>query len=512
MSYLTLPQLPSFNKCIISFWFRVPQESLDASYNAQDDESKDPLTRNGILPLVVFGKEGTDQTDYDTVGEKVMIYDATVTTTAYALNPIFDHVDCTNWVNVYEGLPIAPLWCCEESAFYYYVPPPTVESGESIVYGNTKVTQPKGPADPSPPSYIGVSFGALSVNFETAQKPKVTAYNWDVPSISPSVYSWNYIFAGYQPGMYGPSMCDRSGACGPGCVLLLIECWRQCTSDIDIPYIDSNQAPEFPCPAPSFVDTSSLVMDQTGALLNSGNNNTAVTADKWHHVLVSVDMSKGIKSHGIAMGDFYTGNPSDYVTSVAKLYTAFDDENLTELDVSDNWNYPDGGPNDVITEQAWRLTGAVQNSDACNGVAFPVGGIPQYTLDNMKVPAGSLGIPATAKYVDDIYKVEMAEFQMWLGQSLDPADEGKRRLFLAPKKDKNDGNLYPVDPKVAANALGRPDVLLHRSGNWIRGKDTGKLGISIDQGTGKQTIISQGQLQPTGLIKKYKPDPSIPAR
>jgi hypothetical protein len=51
-----------------------------------------------------------------------------------------------------------------------------------------------------------------------------------------------------------------------------------------------------------------------------------------------------------------------------------------------------------------------------------------------------------------------------------------------------------------------PDVLLHGSGNWIKGKNTG---ASQDDGTGTGNKVPPAQFTPTGKIKAYKPDPSL---
>jgi hypothetical protein len=58
---------------------------------------------------------------------------------------------------------------------------------------------------------------------------------------------------------------------------------------------------------------------------------------------------------------------------------------------------------------------------------------------------------------------------------------------------------------VAAKLMGRkPDILLHRSGNWKQGRNTGTLGVDA---SGKP--IPSGQFGHFGTILKYKPDPSI---
>ena len=54
MSKLVLPDgIPDFTKAVISFWFRLPINSLTATADAW--EANDSIVFNGVLPLVVFG-------------------------------------------------------------------------------------------------------------------------------------------------------------------------------------------------------------------------------------------------------------------------------------------------------------------------------------------------------------------------------------------------------------------------------------------------------------------------
>jgi hypothetical protein len=263
----------------------------------------------------------------------------------------------------------------------------------------------------------------------------------------------------------------------------------------------------------NWVDITNVVLNATGTIRNAG---TPVTADEWHHVLVSVDLTNLIETHGTP-SQFSEDLPlSHYVDSAVKLYLAVDDVNQTELNLS-VWVYPDGGPNDVITQEAADVAGKPSTYDVIytNGDSeeVPVGGIPSYSLD-ASIPSGVIGLPATSKYVSQILHCEMAEFQMWVDVSLDTGIEANRRAFIdykrdstgAPIPDKNGKlTLVPVDPAKAAALLGRrPDVELHKSSNWIKGNNTGTIGAGPD---GKP--IGDGQFTPTGVIKKYKPDPSI---
>jgi hypothetical protein len=103
----------------------------------------------------------------------------------------------------------------------------------------------------------------------------------------------------------------------------------------------------------------------------------------------------------------------------------------------------------------------------------------------------------------------MAELQIWIGQSIDTGDRAMRRLFIGYPRDV-DGNpdtskpLQPVPPSIAAKTLGKPDILLHGTGNWKRGRNTGTSGIDEN---GK--LKEEGQFERTGTVEKFKPDPKL---
>lgn len=210
----------------------------------------------------------------------------------------------------------------------------------------------------------------------------------------------------------------------------------------------------------------------------------------------------------------------------------------------DDVNYPTGGylfpdTNKVITGGAQTIANTYQaqhdESDGQGGIIrTPVGPVPSYSLTGMSVPAAEVGIPATEKYVDHIRKVEMAEFMMWTGVTLDTSVEANRRLFISAP-DKN-GRQLPVNPSsiyipMVKEAVGDPatwepgadspayaippsaqdpsafgsgNKVLHTpqidftraSQNWMMGRNLGTL---------------KGKVVRTGAIKAYFPDPSITA-
>jgi hypothetical protein len=513
MSYLNFRQdIPSFKKAIISLWFKVPQASLDKVSAA------DNTVLNGIVPLVVMGKEGTYNTPYNTDVSRALQY--VIIGTYGSAGPDIRTDTCINYTTVNIG-GSSITYCADREITYTWSPGLTwVQYPPGYVYTNVQHSSISGPGPPKNPSYIGVdSDGFLRVNFETAKQADASNWRFEVQSISPGSQ------IGPSPPLWGggpsssPPPNPNAFPVGTNSTVIHynspLDFLGTVTSNVVGQTWENN--PAYPGSLThavnNWVDITNVVLNSTGSI---GNVGTQVTADEWHHVLVSVDLTNLIETHGTSSRFDVVGPISPYVDSAVKLYLAVDDVNKTTWDLS-VWVYPDGGPNDVITQEAADVAGAIRTYDGIysNGTPeeVPVGGIASYSLD-ASIPSGVIGLPAPSKYVSQVLHCEMAEFQMWIGVSLDTGVEANRRVFIdykrdstgAPIPDKNGKlTLVPVDPAKAAALLGRrPDVELHKSSNWIKGNNTGTIGAGPD---GKP--ISAGQFTPTGVIKKYKPDPSI---
>ena len=92
----------------------------------------------------------------------------------------------------------------------------------------------------------------------------------------------------------------------------------------------------------------------------------------------------------------------------------------------------------------------------------------------------------------------MAELQIFTGITQDFSRVGSRRAFI-----NSNGMPVPSDKKASSQdptsgsieSLGRePDILLHKSGNWKTGTNTGRLAFGFN---------------PTGKILSYRPNPSL---
>jgi hypothetical protein len=150
-----------------------------------------------------------------------------------------------------------------------------------------------------------------------------------------------------------------------------------------------------------------------------------------------------------------------------------------------------------------------------NNLVYISGGSWAFRATWLPVPIKSagnpLGIPSSAQFVNNVYRVELAEFAMWTGVTLDTGIEANRRAFIDFRRDEAgapvDNVLQPVDPEKAATLLGKaPEILLHGSSKWVNGENTGTTGVDSDGNP-----IPSGQFHPTGGIKQYEPDPSLVA-
>jgi hypothetical protein len=118
-------------------------------------------------------------------------------------------------------------------------------------------------------------------------------------------------------------------------------------------------------------------------------------------------------------------------------------------------------------------------------VNYPEAGDGSVAYGAGTIRSGSVGIPAAATFVDNVYNIEMAELQLYTGVTLDASVEENRRAFI--RSDRRpvkhvmvDGILMPA----AALLLGKmPEIWMHGSQNWIAGKNTGTLGNFAPSGT-----------------------------
>jgi hypothetical protein len=164
MSYLELSKgIPSFTKAVISLWFRVPQESMDAAdaaYTGNDGELLE-----GIVPLVVMGKRGTgniplswrvEQVLFETALGSLPVGRGQVTEIIYG-GPCPEH---GTYPYIYGSNYLYCSWIPGETYHYY--------KDVTMVHGGRRATNE---------SDLHWGVGGTCVNFETCQPPSVSGYS-----------------------------------------------------------------------------------------------------------------------------------------------------------------------------------------------------------------------------------------------------------------------------------------------------------------------------------------------
>jgi len=121
---------------------------------------------------------------------------------------------------------------------------------------------------------------------------------------------------------------------------------------------------------------------------------------------------------------------------------------------------------------------------------------PSYFCEGFSIPTKGhpIGIPCSSSTVTNNTGVEMAELQIWANRSVDAGLVNIRRLFI-------DKEGKPVSPAVAEEALGKPDIMLHGSQNWIKGKNTGAMDVDIRDQRQHFTRVAD--------IQRFKPEPEL---
>lgn len=486
MGYLSVGSstLPDFSKAVISFWVRIPSSTLAAV--AALPVSDDAL--DGSIPFVTFGEALTQ-----TSGT------ATFTVLATAEEVLGGGGDAD--VSYTQG-------------------------------GN--VWTPSGDTFQVPPTFVGASVfrdgtANLAFNIQLPSRGGCSGLLWTTGSIS---------------------MDDTIH-------VYLVTITAPLTTQVEIALADPGTYEQY--------NIDYHWSDVTGVTLgNEGDSFSAygsipLSADMWHHVLISFDISGGCSAtgrQGTIEQEYYPvmfegqsatipfdvvqGGPPDgagVISTNCKLWIAVDDVNYTGMDLTGN-DYPSlfgFGPNSWPTNLAVRMHDAIAPGNGGGIVAGelvpgPTGAnlaignvtysgasaLPSYSYAPQGVPINGkpLGIPASAAFVNNIFKVEMAEFQMFTGVSMDTGVEANRRAFIARGAD---GSLTPVNPFAIRppadptegldphtliapgkphKLLGKPAdiVLTSASRNWIGGINTG---------------TSKDEFKATGTIKAFLPNPKV---
>lgn len=201
-------------------------------------------------------------------------------------------------------------------------------------------------------------------------------------------------------------------------------------------------------------------------------NNTTISAATWHHALISFDIS------GSSSVTYNTGPGLSYA-STHSFNWALDDTSRVNISMR-----PSGG-GQYATQGLTDLTaivsqGLVDYEGVVNGDVTSVSGCHIASNGN------PIGAPSSSGFVSNIYKIELAELQIFTGVTLDSSVEANRRAFITSTGD-------PANMALAEALLGQtPDIKLHGSNNWKLGLNTGSLGTTFT---------------PVGTITPYTPNP-----
>ena len=210
-----------------------------------------------------------------------------------------------------------------------------------------------------------------------------------------------------------------------------------------------------------------------------------ITADVWHHLLVSFDLSQEC----FATGAY--GQPIS-VSSNCSWWWALDDVNY-----SGDTLWPSGpynGSNGIIT--GYGLFSGTNNPHLIDNIG-------PYSFPPVAIPASNtpFGIPGVAKYSDKIRSIEMAEFQLFTGVTLDTSSEVNRRAFINASGGPVLGLVTQsgtvISPRPPIKLLGKtPDIAFTTANaNWIKALNEGSLKHSA--------------FQKTGTIRSFVPGPKL---
>ncbi|SDC06259.1 hypothetical protein SAMN05216337_1001159 [Bradyrhizobium brasilense] len=205
----------------------------------------------------------------------------------------------------------------------------------------------------------------------------------------------------------------------------------------------------------------------------------------WHVAVISWDVTGGNAIHAVDNGLHLT--MEQITDAYSMLWCALDDVNKSGENLPALWlgMYGTNTPVDP---------NAMQSSN-CKAAAFSNFSDPDagtLALSSPTIPSNPICIPGPASLNRDsgtivpVYKIRMADLQIFTDRSIDTSDITKRRLFVTSTG-------RPADPAIAASALGKAPEVLLRGGGFITGTNLG----------------TAGNFTPTGTITAYGTAPSL---
>ena len=490
--------IPDFTKAVISLWFRVPSSTITAVTNAFNtwNNADAPGPRApllGIVPLITFGPP-VQQKGFE--GQTHVV--GTIPPSA-----------AFNWSDGPSGYP-----SCSGAQWVQSGPTnPAQDYSQSYIV----LTADRFALDPS---YIGVDC--------TGPYPALTVHI-AMPAANTAATAGANDLISYENSATGIPQYGGTGRC-PGAPVYFTDSGglEMYTVTNPPPGYDSVYTMTYTYGGPQ---TNLLLRPEFFRLLpfervedNGGHpisgidaadqsyGGQRVTPDHWHHLLLSFDLTKPCKATG--GGDAF--NPVDSSTagqrtiSSCQMWVAFDDNNLIKKQLSVYWPNGYSDSNAVLPVSGYHVASSTaanspssvtnENLQGKTETTTNIVETPSYDFKPQPVHFTPVGIPSTHVHVGAVRHVEMSELQIFSGIAQDFSNVDSRRAFI-------DGNGKPVSPDKKATEtdpqsgsiefLGNePDILLHNSGNWKSGANTGGLGSGFD-------------FDPTGKILSYRPDPSL---
>lgn len=482
MSYIELLEsVPSSKKLVLSVWFKIPAESIAAAksdYALWSGSSTPREALTGIIPLVVFGGPRLSK-EFQAPGRS--IEGNVPSLTRYAWN----YGTCDRWTD------------------FFTIPGSQAGSTYFVFDGDTHAIDP---------SHIGVDCTGdvpkLSINIVMPEGDKPTFRgSWPLETaFSCSVDSIGEYNAAFPTDTCDPGFDNHTEDDGSPCWFLGRAAYIMPFNEITytVTYGDSGADVVMGCRPEAF---RTLPADALGEVTfsetlspSSRVGGKEITPDTWHHLLLSLDLTKGCRTTGSST--HVPGTEGIRTSSSCRMFISFDDVNLTESALTCYWPPGSSDKNAIITVNGFyvageaTISGTTGPTDDCWGnnvtrVSIQTD-IPSYSYSPSGFDIGTIAIPAPSVNVSKIKHCEMAEFQMFTDVTLDTSLERVRRAFITESG-------RPASLSLSKKLIGKdPEVLIHKSSNWKIAKNTGSL---ADRGGSEGTAV--------GNIKRYKPDPRL---
>jgi hypothetical protein len=535
--------LPDFQKAVISFWFKVPSYSLKKALETKDttaisdaDEKYVWPLFNGVIPLITFGPY--------LIGNRLRqvprFFNSYVWTIRNFDGSVCDYVvqDATTLQFDGDDYEVAATNVQEPCFIGVEAIADTVgvaEDGSDIIVYSGRLCmalQMGGPGTASrvwqtitggkidDRSTFGLQFGDVS-KCPPDKKPYITQ---DPQGVEGYWMPWP------PDNPYSPAKAKYTYDGGDVSSLLLGTAERFTFGG----FSTSNP-------------NGGAVGDITFDKIPGNRMPINVSADAWHHVLVSFDLNGDVHASGNTYQMKYgpESYPPDIIESRSldsscQMWIAFDD-----IDYGDGFTDADN-PRAIVTDNAAATYNAQTNYDFF--VNYPlswqtIGNVPgsgyfyqvdvsglstdpptfDYTADSISANAWPVCIPGDPDVADpneplvqvppsqlppprsltDVrYHVEMAELQIYTDVTVNTEKDTERRLFISA--DGTPVNPGAPDKQNTAMYLlrKRPEIMLRGSSAWKRGFNSGSLGVNA-QGE----VIPGGQFKASGTILNYKPSP-----